>query len=158
MAETVTNTITLPDGAVARKGTARLQLIASADVDHAPGWYATDNVTVLGTTLVTVDSTGTWTADLVANDDPNLDPTGTVYRVTETVPTHHNPVVYYIDVTLSPGGPYWVGDILATAPATIAGAATLEVPEDTVVGRLTGDNTITAITLADLKAALDALP
>lgn len=155
---TVTNTIHLPDGQVARKGRARLQLIASTDVDHAPGWYAGTDVAVLGTNTVTLDADGTWSADLIANDDPDLTPAGTVYRVTETVPTHDNPAVYYIDVPVSPGGPYWARDIIAEPPTDLAAAHELQVPEGTIVGRLVGSPGIEAITLADLKAALDALP
>ena len=96
--------------------------------------------------------------DLIANDDPDLTPAGTVYRVTETVPTHDNPAVYYIDVPVSPGGPYWARDIIAEPPTDLAAAHELQVPEGTIVGRLVGSPGIEAITLADLKAALDALP
>lgn len=153
----VYNTINLPAGEVATRAKVKLQLIASTAKPNSPGWHATNDVAIHSTQSVDVDTTGRWEATVVGNDDPELAPLATAYRVTEKHATHPSPVVYHIDVPYT-GGPYWVGAIQSQAPTELADAHSLLVPEGTIVGRLVGSPGLEAISLADLKSALDALP
>jgi hypothetical protein len=111
---TVTNTIKLPDGTAPDHAAVEIELVASAS-GHAAGWITATDVTVLSTARPTV-AAGAWSAALTPNAD--IDPAGTVYRVTEHV--GRNRYENYIEVD-SDGGT--VHDLLVDPPASVASAA-----------------------------------
>ena len=105
---TVTNTIKLPDGSIPTRATCEIELVAS-ETSRAAGWVAATDVAVLSKAYVTVTN-GAWSASLTPNSD--IDPTGTVYKVTERVGSIS--YVNYIEVG-SGGGT--VHDLLTAGPS-----------------------------------------
>lgn len=126
---TVTNTIKLPDGTAPTYATAKIELIASAN-GNAAGWVTATDVTVLAEANPTVTA-GAWTATLTPNAD--IDPAGTVYRVTEHAGRHR--YVHHIEVG-SGGGT--VHDLLVDPPASLATAGS-EAYTDAAIARLLVD-------------------
>ena len=106
---TVTNTIKLPDGSAPTHASVEIELIASEEVNaNAAGWVTATDVAVLSLARPTVTS-GAWSADLTPN--ASIDPSGTVYRVTEYV--GRDRYQHYISVG-SGGGT--VHDLLTSGP------------------------------------------
>lgn len=108
---TVTNTVKLPDGSTPNRVDVTIELVASTTSRFAAGWVDATDVTVLSTARPTVTA-GAWSASLTPNDD--IDPTGTVYRVTEVADRRQ--YVHYISVP-SAGGT--VHDLLVAAPTAM---------------------------------------
>ena len=107
---TVTNTIKLPDGSSPTHAAVVIELVAST-TGRAPGWVTANDNTILSVARPAVTN-GAWSAVLVANDD--IDPAGTVYKVTETADKVR--YVHHIEV---PSGGGALHDLLTTAPTTI---------------------------------------
>jgi len=105
---TVTNTIVLPGGGVPTHCAVEIELIAS-ESGAAAGWVTATDATILAKYRPAVTS-GAWSADLTPNDD--IDPAGTVYRVTEYVDKTR--VINYIEVGSGGGA---VHDLLTSGPS-----------------------------------------
>lgn len=108
---TVTNTVLKPDGTLAAGVRVRIRLVAS-DPIGAPGFVGASDRTIVSEAYVLTTSAGVWTAVLEAN--ANIVPASTVYEVMENVGS--GVAAYYVTVP-NGAGPYWAGDILASAPA-----------------------------------------
>ena len=104
----VTNAIVLPDGSAPSSVAVRVDLVAS-DAGSSTGWRVADDVAIESSSPVSVAADGTWSIELTPNDE--IDPDGTVYRVTEIV--EHLKYVHYISVGTSGGSVY---ELLVDAP------------------------------------------
>lgn len=104
----VTNSVALPDGSTPGAMSVTIELVAS-ESGSAPGWRIVDDTTI--ESLASVDvSNGSWSADLVPNDE--IDPQGTAYRVTEYVDRRR--YVHFISVGSAGGA---VHQLLVDSPA-----------------------------------------
>lgn len=113
---TLTETIKLPGGVDPSKVTATLQLWAVGESTH--GFEG--GISIGGARIATGNP---WTiTNVVGNDDPDLLPQGTVYRVERTWPGLKKPLVDFVEMP-STGGPYRVDQVLADEPATIESSA-----------------------------------
>lgn len=75
----------------------------------------TGDVMFVGSLLASTDANGYWSAVVQSNDD--IEPAGSVYKVTEAERGSSTVVsTYYISVP-SVESEYWVGDIIAATPA-----------------------------------------
>lgn len=97
-----------------------IQLVADDDKE-AGGYVTSDGFEIVGRWDANTDSTGYWSATVVANSD--ILPANTYYRVTEK-PSDAPPV--YSNVIVPGGaGPYALYDVLKDDPATMPPAAAL---------------------------------
>lgn len=146
---TVTNTIVLPDGSAPSHAAVEIELVAST-TSRAAGWISATDETILSLVRPTVTA-GEWTADLTPN--ANIDPAGTVYKVTEYADRHR--YVHHISVS-SAGGT--VHDLLVDPPESLGSAASELYTDAAVaalaaglpylVGASNGTNDTTALTAA----------
>lgn len=103
----VTGTCTAPDGRPVYPATITIRLITAAT--DQPGYTTTGDI--IGSTQISTDPTGTWTATLVANT--LITPANSYYQVNERG--------FVSDIVVPDGpGPYQLGAILATPPPTPA--------------------------------------
>lgn len=105
---TVTGTYLKDDGVTPSSGSVTFKLSGTARDSTSGKSYPGKSVTVV------LDGSGHFTTNLVANDDPELAPTGTTYYITEIIDgreNDYNAVVPYA----SPGGTV---DIAALAPSS----------------------------------------
>lgn len=107
---TVTNTIKLPDGSAPTTAAVEIELVAST-TSRAAGWNTVNSRTILSIARPTVTA-GVWTASLEPN--ANIDPAGTVYKVTEYADRHR--YIHYISVGAEGGSVY---DLLVESPTAI---------------------------------------
>lgn len=102
----VTGTMRRPAGTSTERATVTIRLIGATPTAAA---FTADG-DIVGTSEITPNGSGAWSATLTANTD--ITPTGTQYEVTEAWPATGEQAIYRI-VVPSGSGPYDVKNILA---------------------------------------------
>lgn len=113
---TVTNTIKLPDGSTPLHASVNIELVAAPTISPvSAGWVTATDATIMAVAQPTVVD-GAWTVNLTPNAD--IDPAGTVYRVTERVAgaTGVQRYEHYIKVDADGGT---VHDLLTSGPSGV---------------------------------------
>lgn len=96
-----------------------VQLVANLETLRGPGFDVADKRSVVWTSETVTDETGRYEFDLEPN--VNLEPSGSVYMISEKDPDRDRYEVHYVEVpnVAPPAGGYWIRDLLVDLPSAL---------------------------------------